>query len=90
MNADALNIRRIDTRKEGFDAGMNYLYARLSLQGDVVSEAGRRRTIEVFGKPLSPQQVVERICRDDSPFARETFGAGAGLTINELMYPRAQ
>ncbi len=36
----------------------------LSPRGDVISEAGRRRTIELFGAPLSPQQVVERICRD--------------------------
>ena len=43
---------------------MAELRARLSPQGNVVSEAGRRRTIEVFGEPLSPQQVVERICRD--------------------------
>ena len=37
---------------------------RLSPRGNVVSEAGRRRTLEVFGEPLSPQQVVDRICRD--------------------------
>ena len=43
---------------------MAELRRRLSPQGNVVSEAGRRRTIEVFGEPLSPQQVVERICRD--------------------------
>ena len=40
------------------------LRERLSPRGDVVSEAGRRRTIELFGEPLSPQQVVERICRE--------------------------
>jgi histidinol dehydrogenase len=33
-------------------------------QGDVVSEAGRQRTIDVFGEPLAPRQVVERICAD--------------------------
>lgn len=43
---------------------MGALRARLSPRGDIVSEAGRRRTVEVFGEPLSPQQVVERICRD--------------------------
>ncbi len=30
----------------------------------MVSEAGRRRTIEVFGEPLSPAEVVSRICSD--------------------------
>jgi histidinol dehydrogenase len=36
------------------------LRQKLSPAGNVVSEAGRRRTMEVFGEPLSPQQVVER------------------------------
>ena len=40
------------------------LRRRLSPRGNVVSEAGRRKTLEVFGEPLSPQQVVERICAD--------------------------
>lgn len=29
-----------------------------------MSERGRQRTIELFGAPLTPQQVVEQICRD--------------------------
>ena len=32
--------------------------------GNVVSPEGRARTIAAFGEPLSPQQVVERICAD--------------------------
>jgi len=32
----------------------------------VVSESGRQRTVDLFGEPLSPQQVVERICGDVS------------------------
>ncbi|MCA9079014.1 MAG: histidinol dehydrogenase [Planctomycetaceae bacterium] len=40
------------------------LRERLSPRGNVVSEAGRQRTIALFGEPLSPQQVVERICGD--------------------------
>ncbi|MEN0111968.1 MAG: histidinol dehydrogenase [Planctomycetota bacterium] len=40
------------------------LRRKLAPDGDVVSEAGRRKTIEVFGEPLSPTQVVERICED--------------------------
>ncbi len=59
-----LNIRRIDSRREDIRAAMAELRARLSPEGNIVSEAGRRRTIEVFGEPLSPAQVVERICRD--------------------------
>jgi histidinol dehydrogenase len=59
-----VNIRRIDSRRQDIRAAMAELRAKLSPQGNVVSEAGRQRTIEVFGEPLSPQQVVERICRD--------------------------
>ena len=59
-----LNIRRIDSRREDIRAAMADLRGRLSPQGNVVSEAGRRRTIEVFGKPMTPLQVVERICGD--------------------------
>ena len=64
MAEGSLNIRRIDGRREDIRAAMAELRARLSPRGDIVSEAGRRRTIEVFGEPLSPAQVVERICRD--------------------------
>ena len=59
-----LSIRRIDSRREDIRAAMNALRRRLSPEGNVVSEAGRRRTIEVFGEPLSPAEVVGRICRD--------------------------
>ncbi|MFM7041695.1 MAG: histidinol dehydrogenase, partial [Planctomycetaceae bacterium] len=40
------------------------LRSTLVSQGDMVSPAGRQRTIDVFGEPLSPRQVVERICHD--------------------------
>ncbi|MEI8374982.1 MAG: histidinol dehydrogenase [Planctomycetota bacterium] len=59
-----LSIRRIDSRREDIRAAMNDLRQRLSPEGNVVSEAGRRRTVEVFGEPLSPAEVVQRICRD--------------------------
>src|SRR5688500_17960313 len=57
-----LAIQRIDTRRDNVDAALATLRRKLSPAGNVVSEAGRRRTIEVFGEPLSPQHVVERIC----------------------------
>lgn len=40
------------------------LRRKLSVQGDIVSEAGRQRTIDLFGEALSPRQVVQRICAD--------------------------
>jgi histidinol dehydrogenase len=57
-------IQRIDARTGDVSAALAALRQKLSPAGNVVSEAGRRRTIEVFGEPLSPQQVVERICGD--------------------------
>jgi len=59
-----LKITRIDSRRDDLAARLAELRERLSPRGEVVSEAGRRRTIEIFGEPLLPSQVVERICRD--------------------------
>ncbi len=64
MNQPSLNILRIDSRTDDIRVAMNTLRRRLSPQGDVVSPAGRQRTVEVFGEALSPAQVVARICRD--------------------------
>ncbi|QDT65931.1 histidinol dehydrogenase [Calycomorphotria hydatis] len=59
-----LNIPRIDTSKDDAEQLFAELRSKLSPKGDMVSEAGRRRTIELFGEPLSPQEVVTRICED--------------------------
>ena len=64
MPPSSLNIRRIDTRDGDVEAQLDALRLRLSPRGNVVSEAGRRKTLEVFGEALSPAQVVERICGD--------------------------
>jgi histidinol dehydrogenase len=57
-------IRRIDTSQPGAADELATLRRKLSADGDVVSEAGRKKTLEVFGEALTPQQTVERICRD--------------------------
>ncbi len=57
-----VQIQRIDTRRDDVADALARLRQKLSPRGDVVSEEGRRRTMEVFGAPLTPQQVVERIC----------------------------
>ncbi len=59
-----LNILRIDSRKDDIGRQMDVLRRRLSPRGDVVSAAGRQRTIEIFGKPLTPVEVVDQICSD--------------------------
>ncbi len=60
----SLKLLRIDTRQANVRQAIADLRERLSPRGNIVSEAGRRKTIEVFGEPLTPQQVVERICND--------------------------
>ena len=59
-----LNICRIDCASDDAQAAIRQLRRQLSPRGDVVSPQGRERTIAAFGEPLTPQQVVERICRD--------------------------
>jgi histidinol dehydrogenase len=59
-----LAIPRIDTNQPGATEQLAALRKKLSADGDMVSEAGRQKTLEVFGEPLTPQQTVERICRD--------------------------
>jgi histidinol dehydrogenase len=58
-----LHIQRVDARN-GAAAILQELRDKLSPQGDVVSPRGRALTEEVFGKPLSPVQVVQTICDD--------------------------
>ncbi|MFM8633776.1 MAG: histidinol dehydrogenase [Planctomycetia bacterium] len=54
--------RRIDLSTPGGRGDLDALRQTLASQGELVSPAGRQRTIDVFGEPLSPRQVVERIC----------------------------
>jgi histidinol dehydrogenase len=86
-------MTRLDARRDDFRSALAELRARLSPQGDIVSEAGRQRTIAVFGEPLSPQQVVERICADvrsQGLSAVLDYGRrldGADLTADALRVP---
>ncbi len=57
-------MKTIDCTKDSAEKLFDSLRQKLSPRGDVVSESGRKRTIELFGEPLNPQQVVERICGD--------------------------
>lgn len=59
-----LAIPRIDARLPASAPAIEQLRRNLAPDGNVVSEAGRRKTIEVFGEPLSPVEVVDRICDD--------------------------
>ena len=59
-----LSITTIDCRQNDAAQLFRDLREKLSPRGDVVSEAGRQRTIELFGEALSPRDVVKRICGD--------------------------
>lgn len=58
------SCERIDLNSSDGRQRLDALRAKLSSQGELVSPAGRQRTIDVFGEPLTPRQVVERICGD--------------------------
>ncbi len=88
-----LQIQRIDTRKSDAPAAIARLRAKLAPSGNVVSEAGRRKTVEVFGQPLTPAEVVERICSDvraeglDAVLRYSAKFDGAELTADTLRVP---
>ena len=59
-----ISLLRIDARQEDGVAAIRAFLNRLSPDGEVVSDRGRQKTLEVFGEPLTPTQVVQRICHD--------------------------
>lgn len=59
-----LTIPVIDCSRQDPLVALADLRQKLSIQGDIVSPAGRQRTVALFGEPLSPRQVVQRICAD--------------------------
>lgn len=59
-----VNLRCISSADPDAEVQIAAIRRALSINGDVISPAGRTRTIEVFGEPLAPSEVVRRICRD--------------------------
>lgn len=62
-----LTIQRVDARdleQGGSSDVLQHLREKLSPQGNVVSPRGRALTEEVFGAPLTPVEVVQRICSE--------------------------
>ena len=62
-SSPSLTLRRVDARRGSHDV-LDQLRAALSPDGNVVSPRGRALTEKVFGKPLSPAEVVDTICED--------------------------
>jgi len=84
---------RIDLAAADGRQRLEALRGMLVSQGDVISPAGRQKTIDVFGEPLSPRQVVERICADvrrDGLRALLDYSRridGAAVTAESLVVP---
>ncbi len=60
----SVKLRRIHHSDTDALAKLQALRTQLSGQGEVVSPRGRQLTEKVFGAPLTPVQVVERICSE--------------------------
>ncbi|MFO0845353.1 MAG: histidinol dehydrogenase [Gemmataceae bacterium] len=60
----SLSIRRIRCGDAAAAGELRALRALLGSQGNVVSPRSQALTEKVFGAPLAPQQVVERVCAD--------------------------
>src|SRR5262245_28865074 len=58
------SLRRIVCGSAGAERQLAELRAQLGAGGHVVSARGRELTRKVFGEPLPPQRVVERVCED--------------------------
>jgi len=91
-----MQILRIDSRSRDAALQIRQLRAKLSPDGNVVSEAGRQRTVDIFGALLSPRQVVEKICSDvetEGLPALLDYSAkidGVSLTAETLRVPLAE
>ncbi len=59
-----LTLQRIQLGHASAPEQLARLRAQLSAQGNMVSARGRELTERVFGEPLPPLRVVERICED--------------------------
>ncbi|MBQ9371566.1 MAG: histidinol dehydrogenase [Thermoguttaceae bacterium] len=64
MEQEGLKIAWINARQDDVGAQIGKLREKLSLKGNIVSESGKQRTIEIFGAPLTPAEVVAKICDD--------------------------
>jgi len=94
--AAEFQIQLIDASRDNVEQALSKFRQKLSPSGNVVSQAGRQRTIDVFGEPLSPQQVVDRICNDVQKNGRDALLSytakldGAEVTADTLRVSPAE
>ena len=60
--ATSIQLPRLHSSQADFQASLAAIRKRLSPSGNVISESSRAKTLAVFGEPLTPEQVVDRIC----------------------------
>ncbi len=90
-----INIKWIETGTDSAITELSGLRQRLSPEGEVVSEAGRQKTMQVFGEAIPPSEVVKRICNDVSRFGLDSLLRytraidGVDLTPETLRVPEA-
>ena len=107
-SSQTLQIRRLDgstaNSQATFTTDLQALRTSLSPSGNVVSPRGRELTERVFGEPLLPSQVVERICNDVKVrgleallhYSQQLDGGGqtaapaVGLSAASLRLPESQ
>ncbi len=91
-----MRIRRIRCAAPSAAKELAGLRAELGAQGNVVSARGRALTEKVFGKPLTPIEVVERICAEVQERGVEAVLSytaqldGATLTADTLRVSRKE
>jgi histidinol dehydrogenase len=69
----SITMRRIRLADAGAADRLAELRRQLSASGDVVSPRSQALTVKVFGEPLPPVRVVERICSDVRARGREAL-----------------
>jgi histidinol dehydrogenase len=67
----SLKVRRIRCGSVEAPGELASLRTQLSAQGNVISPRSQALTLQVFGAPLTPVQVVERICSEVRTRGRE-------------------
>jgi histidinol dehydrogenase len=88
-----LKITQLDARNESAAKLLDGLRQKLSPRGNVVSPRGLELTEQVFGKSLTPVEVVETICRDVAAEGTDAvlrYGMaldGASLSAEQLRVP---
>lgn len=94
--SENLKILWVNGKIENIPERIAELRRKLSPEGDIVSPKGRQKTIEIFGEPLTPQEVVKNICADISAKGMDALLDynhridGADLTRETIRVPQSE